>query len=96
MLSLAKYEASFLWPENKNQLWLCPGPSFSEEDPMEQAFGNLYEIFGRQLVRLKDQPEDMPDFVLEYCQGDRCWVRQQAWGRTINLGIQRSQIIGLD
>nr|BAB61921.1 Orf74 [Synechococcus elongatus PCC 7942 = FACHB-805] len=44
---------------------------------MEQAFGNLYEIFGRQLVRLKDQPEDMPDFVLEYCHGDRCWVRQR-------------------
>ena len=32
-------------------------------------------------VRLKDQPSDLPDFVLERYLGTFCWIRQQAWGK---------------
>jgi hypothetical protein len=61
-----------------------------------QRLASLYQIFGQRLVRLKDQPADMPDFVLEYCRGDRCWIRQQSWGREFNWGVKRSRILGLD
>lgn len=43
-------------------------------------------------VRLTDQPEDMPDFVLDYCQGDRCWIRQQSWGSAVHWGVPRSRL----
>ena len=31
-------------------------------------------------VRLRDHPEDLPPFQLIQRRGNRCWVRQQAWG----------------
>lgn len=34
-------------------------------------------------VRLKGQPSDLPDFVLERYLGPFCWIRQQSWGRVL-------------
>ncbi|MFE4105334.1 hypothetical protein [Almyronema epifaneia] len=45
-----------------------------------------------KFVRLKGQPQDLPDFVVVHCQGDRCWVRQQAWGSRIHLQIKVTQL----
>jgi hypothetical protein len=39
-------------------------------------------------VRLKKQPADLPDFVLERVCGDMCWVRQQSWGLHVYLRIK--------
>ncbi|MEL6351793.1 MAG: hypothetical protein AAFR58_08515 [Cyanobacteria bacterium J06627_28] len=36
-----------------------------------------------RFVRLKGQPQDLPDFVLERYLGTFCWIRQQAWGQVI-------------
>jgi len=36
-----------------------------------------------KFVRLKEQPSDLPDFVLERYLGKFCWIRQQAWGNVI-------------
>lgn len=36
-----------------------------------------------RFVRLKDQPHDLPDFVLERYLGSSCWIRQQSWGGVI-------------
>jgi hypothetical protein len=44
------------------------------------------------LVRLKQQPWDLPDFVLERCEGGCCWVRQPSWGPHIHLRIAVTQI----
>jgi hypothetical protein len=43
-------------------------------------------------VRLDNQPADMPAFVLDYCKGDRCWIRQQSWGPSIHWGVPRSRL----
>ena len=43
-------------------------------------------------VRLKGQPKDLPDFLVEHCQGDRCWIRQQTWGPNVHLKIKVTQI----
>ena len=44
------------------------------------------------LIRLKQQPWDLPDFVLERFLGDTCWIRQQAWGPHVYLRIKMTQI----
>ncbi len=43
-------------------------------------------------VRLKNQPIDMPDFVLERASGDTCWIRQQAWGDWVQWTVKTSRI----
>lgn len=43
-------------------------------------------------VRLKQQPWDLPDFILEHWQGNTGWVRQQAWGPEVWLRIDLTQI----
>jgi hypothetical protein len=41
-----------------------------------------------KFVRLKDQPSDLPDFVLERYLGAFCWIRQQAWGNRIQWKVK--------
>ncbi|MEL6469821.1 MAG: hypothetical protein AAFP20_11925 [Cyanobacteria bacterium J06614_10] len=36
-----------------------------------------------RFVRLKGQPNDLPDFVLERYLGPFCWIRQQSWGSVL-------------
>jgi hypothetical protein len=43
-------------------------------------------------IRLKQQPWDLPDFILEKYRGDMCWIRQQAWGPHVCLRIKITQI----
>jgi hypothetical protein len=43
-------------------------------------------------VRLKQQPWDLPDFILDRCLGNLCWVRQQSWGPNVYLRIPVTQI----
>ena len=45
-----------------------------------------------KLVRLKNQPSDLPDFVLERYLGTSCWIRQQAWGRYVQWKVNIDQI----
>ena len=45
-----------------------------------------------KFVRLKDQPHDLPDFVLERYLGDFCWIRQQAWGQCIQWKVNAERI----
>jgi hypothetical protein len=43
-------------------------------------------------VRLKNQPADLPDFVLERALGDTCWIRQQTWGIWVKWTVKTSRI----
>lgn len=43
-------------------------------------------------VRLKQQPWDLPDFVLDHWQGNTAWVRQQTWGTQVWLRVQLTQL----
>ncbi len=43
-------------------------------------------------VRLKDQPSDLPDFVLERYLGTFCWIRQQTWGKCVQWKVNVAQI----
>ncbi len=43
-------------------------------------------------VRLKQQPWDLPDFVLDYWHGDTGWVRQQSWGPEVWLRVKLAQL----
>ncbi len=43
-------------------------------------------------VRLRNQPTDMPDFVLERRLGDICWIRQQNWGDRVQWRVRTSRI----
>ena len=40
-----------------------------------------------KFVRLKDQPSDLPDFILERYLGTSCWIRQQAWGNCVQWKV---------
>ncbi len=44
-------------------------------------------------VRLKDQPSDLPDFVLERYLGTFCWIRQQAWGQAVQWKVSASSLV---
>ncbi|MEO0541852.1 MAG: hypothetical protein AAFZ80_13460 [Cyanobacteria bacterium P01_A01_bin.105] len=44
------------------------------------------------LVRLKQQPWDLPDFILDHWQGETGWIRQQAWGSEVWLRIKLTQL----
>ncbi|MEB3333003.1 MAG: hypothetical protein VKI83_10995 [Synechococcaceae cyanobacterium] len=43
-------------------------------------------------VRLQDHPDDLPPFQLIHCRGGRCWVRQQAWGRLVQLEVAHREL----
>ncbi|MEO1589966.1 MAG: hypothetical protein AAFU71_01605 [Cyanobacteria bacterium J06632_22] len=43
-------------------------------------------------VRLKQQPWDLPDFVLEHWWGDTAWIRQQTWGPQVSLRVRVTQL----
>lgn len=45
-----------------------------------------------KFVRLKDQPSDLPDFVVERYLGTFCWIRQQAWGHCVQWKVPIGQI----
>ncbi len=45
-----------------------------------------------KFVRLKNQPCDLPDFVLERYLGTFCWIRQQAWGECVQWKVNVAQI----
>ena len=44
-------------------------------------------------VRLHDHPDDLPPFQLIQCQGGRCWVRQQAWGRGVHWEVPHRRLL---
>ncbi|MEM6449094.1 MAG: hypothetical protein AAF703_02145 [Cyanobacteria bacterium P01_D01_bin.105] len=46
-------------------------------------------------VRLKDQPQDLPDFILERYLGGFCWIRQQTWGQSVQWKISVARIEGV-
>lgn len=43
-------------------------------------------------VKLRNQPADLPPFELIRCRGGRCWVRQQAWGGTVQWEVAHRQL----
>ena len=44
-------------------------------------------------VLLHDHPDDLPPFQLIQCQGGRCWVRQQAWGRGVHWEVPHRRLL---
>ena len=48
-----------------------------------------------KFVRLKGQPSDLPDFVLERYLGTFCWIRQQTWGQCIHWKVNTARIEGV-
>ncbi len=45
-----------------------------------------------KFVRLKGQPCDLPDFILERYLGKFCWIRQQAWGKCVQWKVEATRI----
>lgn len=45
-----------------------------------------------RFVRLKGQPSDLPDFVLDRYLGTSCWIRQQAWGKRVQWKVPVAHI----
>ena len=43
-------------------------------------------------VRLKLQPEHVPDFVVMACESDRAWIRQPEWPLHIQLCVRVTQL----
>ena len=65
---------------NGSSINLNPLKQTANQSPEQQSRSRLKP--GR-FVRLKGQPHDLPDFVLERYLGTFCWIRQQAWGQVI-------------
>lgn len=64
--------------------------------PESLSLGNVSTAYlsPGKFVRLKDQPSDLPDFVLERYLGTYCWIRQQAWGQSVQWKVDVAQIEG--
>ena len=43
-------------------------------------------------VMLENQPDDLPPFELIHCRGGRCWVRQQAWGQSVQWEVEHGSL----
>jgi hypothetical protein len=43
-------------------------------------------------VRLKQQPDHVPDFVVMACASDRAWIRQPEWPQHIQLCVRMTQL----
>ena len=43
-------------------------------------------------VTLDNQPSDLPPFQVLHCQGGRCWVRQQSWGRHVQWEVEHERL----
>ena len=43
-------------------------------------------------VTLENQPDDLPPFELIQCRGGRCWVRQQAWGQSVQWEVEHERL----
>ena len=43
-------------------------------------------------VRLKQQPEHLPDFVVMACTSDRAWIRQPEWPTHAQLCVRVTQL----
>ncbi|MBE9076012.1 hypothetical protein IQ241_01670 [Romeria aff. gracilis LEGE 07310] len=43
-------------------------------------------------LRLKEQPHDLPDFILEKYQDGYCWIYQRDWGPNVHLRVSVAQI----
>jgi hypothetical protein len=58
------------------------------------AYGaNVIELLRPgSFVRLHNQPEDLPPFLLIQCRGGRCWVRQQSWGSLVQWEVTHRQL----
>ncbi|MEM9006066.1 MAG: hypothetical protein AAGE59_21385 [Cyanobacteria bacterium P01_F01_bin.86] len=44
------------------------------------------------LVRLKQQPDHVPDFLVMDCDYDRAWIRQPDWPRQTQLCVRVTQL----
>lgn len=44
------------------------------------------------VVRLKHQPDHLPDFVVAACESDRAWIRQPEWPMHIQLCVRVTQL----
>lgn len=44
------------------------------------------------MVRLKQQPSHMPDFLVMACRGDRVWIRQPDWPDHSQLCVRVTQL----
>jgi hypothetical protein len=43
-------------------------------------------------VWLRNHPDDLPPFQLIRCHGERCWVRQQSWGRQVHWEVPHRRL----
>ena len=71
---------------NKKLRSQLPGPLNSQRNRQKALSGSAQAsayLKPGKFVRLKGQPSDLPDFVLERYLGPFCWIRQQAWGQVI-------------
>ncbi|MEL6491761.1 MAG: hypothetical protein ABG776_03760 [Cyanobacteria bacterium J06555_13] len=50
------------------------------------------QLMPGKFVRLKGQPSDLPDFVLERFLGSFCWIRQQSWGQCVQWKVNVARI----
>ena len=76
------------------------------DDLQDNLFNHIVEVNPRhretskvvQLLRpgsfvtLENQPDDLPPFELIQCRGGRCWVRQQAWGQSVQWEVEHERL----
>lgn len=43
-------------------------------------------------VRLKQQPDHVPDFIVLSCKSDRAWIRQPEWPPHSQLCVRVTQL----
>ncbi len=59
----------------------------------KQKAAKILELFQPgSFVILKNQPNDLPPFLLISCKGGRCLVRQQTWGQYIHWEVEHERL----
>ena len=65
----------------------------SSSRPQQQQRAEVLQLLRPgSFVLLSDHPTDLPPFELLHCRGGSCWIRQQAWGKLIQLEVPHHRI----
>ncbi len=81
------------FPGSTGSLSAAPQTQTSPNRPHRRQRAEVLELLRPgTFVRLSDHPNDLPPFELIHCRGGSCWIRQQTWGKLIQLEVPHHQL----
>ena len=93
MVAFPPIPVTMAFPGSTGSLPAAPQTQSSPNRPHCRQRAEVLELLRPgTFVRLSDHPNDLPPFELIHCRGGSCWIRQQAWGKLIQLEVPHHQL----